>query len=265
MRWSGSWPYHTPLLGRGQGRPFSCADVPTGRAAAENTYVILGYGASYWIPKSIRELHRSMPTQVILAVDEVYPLPPLILHPFTETASTVRVLESAKASLSLLREGAADSDQAELERQLLDGRYAEVRMLFYVGKDIFRWMEQCLDACAREPGLSGHALRHQSFAQLLIKHTPDDVEEKLKSWGVVEYVRIFSRSIGIYSQFSEPPSRESLQNNYLRHYYRYADCAFVAWRDLCKSPKLPAENFPFILYASGEYTRMLEQQWEETL
>lgn len=198
-------------------------------------------------------------------MDQLYPLPPLILHPFTETASTVRVLESAKASLSLLREGAAESDQVELDRQLLEGRYAEVRMLFYVGKDIFRWMEQCLDTCAREPGLTGHVLHPQSFAQLLIKHTPDDVQEKLKSWGVVEYVRIFSRSIGIYSQFSEPPTREILQNNYLRHYYRHADYAFAAWRDLRKSPELPPENFPFILYASGEYTRMLEQQWEESV
>lgn len=213
----------------------------------------------------MRELHRPMPKQLPLEVTGVYPLPPLILHPFTETASTVRVLESAKASLSLLREGAREGDESELDRQLLDGRYAEVRMLFYVGKDIFRWMDQCLDTCARETELVGHTLYQQSFAQLLIKHTPDDVQEKLKNWGVVEYVRIFSRSIGIYAQFFEPPGREVLHGDYLRHYYRYADYAFAAWRDLRKSPELPPENFPFVLYASGEYTRMLEQQWEESV
>ena len=205
-----------------------------------------------------------MSRQTILEVAEVYPLPPLILHPFTETASTVRVLESAKASLSLLKEGTAE-DQTDLDRQLLDGRYAEVRMLSYVGKDIFRWMDQCLDSLDRVPTFSSSNLHHQSFAQLLIKHTPDDVEEKLKSWGVLEYVRIFSRSIGIYSQFREPPERKLLQDDYLRHYYRYADYAYSSWRDIRKSPELPAENFPFTLYASGEYTRMLEEEWEESV
>jgi hypothetical protein len=206
-----------------------------------------------------------MPKQATLAVDDVYQLPPLILHPFTETASTVRVLESAKASLSLLKEGVPESEQTELDRQLVDGRYAEVRMLFYVGKDIFRWMDQCLDTCGRVADLRDSELHHQSFAQLLIKQTPGEVEEKLKSWGVIEYVRIFSRSIGIFSQFREPPTVEILQPNYLRHYYRYADYAFASWRDLRKSPDLSLENFPFTLYASGEYTRMLEEQWEESV
>jgi len=206
----------------------------------------------------------SRPT--ILAVEEVYPLPPLILHPFTESASTVRVLESAKTSLSMLKEGQTEGEgQSDIERQLLEGRYAEVRMLFYVGKDLFRWMDQCLDTCGRAPALVARDLHRQSFAQLLIKHTPDDVEEKLKSWGVVEYVRIFSRSIGIYAQYTEPPPRDTLQNEFLRHYYRYADYAFASWRDLRKSPQLPPENFPFTLYASGEYTRMLESQWEESV
>ncbi len=207
-----------------------------------------------------------MSRPAILEVDEVYPLPPLILHPFTESASTVRVLESAKASLSMLKEGQTEAEgQSDLERQLLEGRYAEVRMLFYVGKDLFRWMDQCLDTCGRAPALAARDLHRQSFAQLLIKHTPADVEEKLKSWGVVEYVRIFSRSIGIYAQYMEPPPRETLQNEFLRHYYRYADYAFASWRDLRKSPQLPPENFPFTLYASGEYTRMLERQWEESV
>ena len=230
----------------------------------ENLYVIL-VTTQFSERQVDKRVTPVVSKQAILEVDGSYPLPPLILHPFTETASTVRVLESAKASLSLLKQGAVEGDQAELDRQLLEGRYAEVRMLFYVGKDIFRWMDQCLDTCGREPGLSGVGLHQQSFAQLLVKHTPDDVEEKLKSWGVVEYVRIFSRSIGIYSQFREPPTRELLQNNYLRHYYRYADYAFASWRDIRRSSELPAENFPFTLYASGEYTRMLEQQWEESV
>ena len=66
-----------------------------------------------------------MSQQPTLAVDNVHPLPPLILHPFTESASTVRVLESAKASLSMLEGGDGSSQElADLDRPLLDGRYA---------------------------------------------------------------------------------------------------------------------------------------------
>jgi hypothetical protein len=63
----------------------------------------------------------------------------------------VRILESARASLSMIREGANDNE--DLEKQLLDGRFTEFRMLFYVGKDVVRWLEQCVDACARSTEL----------------------------------------------------------------------------------------------------------------
>ncbi len=195
----------------------------------------------------------------------VHTLPPLILHPFTESASTVRVLESAKASISMLREAdPSDEKNEELERQMLDGRFTEFRMLFYVGKDVCRWLEQCIDTCDRLPELSAAGLSQQAFARLLIEDTPPDVAEKLKSWGVIEYSRIFSRSIGIYNQFREPPTAEMFQTNYLRYYYRFADYAFAAWKDLKKSPVITREQFPFTLYASGEYTKMLEEEWRGT-
>ena len=204
-----------------------------------------------------------MSQQSTIEVDSVHPLPPMILHPFTESVSTVRVLESAKASRSMPDDhNGSPEELADLDRQLLDGRYAEVRMLFYVGKDVFRWLEQCIEGCVRDSELAKADLQPQSFAHLLIKQTPGEVIEKLKTWGVVEYPRIFSRSIGIFVQFREPPARDDLQADYLRYYFRYADYAYAAWRDLAKSPILPAENFPFTLYASGEYTKMLEREWE---
>ena len=197
-------------------------------------------------------------------LEGVYPLPPLILHPFTESASTVQVLESARASLSMLRDESGSTEERDaLERQLLEGRVTEFRMLFYVGKDVCRWLEQCVDACDRAAATLGRALPEQSFAQLLIEQTPEDVAAKLRSWGVVEYARIFSRSIGIHNQFREPPPPEMLQSGYLRHYYRYADYAYEAWRELDRGPELRQEQFPFTLYASGEYTRMLEEEWKE--
>jgi hypothetical protein len=190
-----------------------------------------------------------------------HPLPPLILHPFTESAATVRVLESAKASLSMLKEGPySPQEQEDLKKQLLDGRYTEVRMLFYVGKDIYRWIDQCVDTCSRSAELK--EITPQSFAHLLIRQTPEDVAAKLRTWGVIEYARIFSRSIGIFTQFREPPERTLLQDDYLRHYYRFADYAFSCWRDISKPVMLPQEQFPFTLYASGEYTKMLEEQWD---
>ncbi len=206
-----------------------------------------------------------MSRQVKLEIPGVHPLPPLILHPFTESASTVRILESARASLSILEDGAVTPEEnSELERQLIEGRFTEFRMLFYVGKDVFRWLDQCVDACARSPEMHVRDLLPQSFAHLLIKQTPAEVAAKLRSWGVVEYARIFSRSIGIYSQFRDPPSREMLQASYLLHYYQFADYAFTCWSDMREHPILAQEQFPFTLYASGEYTKILEEQWNDS-
>ena len=113
-------------------------------------------------------------------------------------------------------------------------------MLFYVGKDVFRWIDQCVDTCGRSPQLSGLGISEASFSHLLIKQTPEDVAEKLKSWGVIEYARIFARSIGIFNQFCEPPPQDLLQPDYLRSYYRYADYAYSCWRDAKKYAILPA-------------------------
>ena len=205
-----------------------------------------------------------MPELTKLEVEGVHPLPPLILHPFSESSSTVQILESAKASLSLMKEGStSDEKQKELERHVLEGRYAELRMLFYVGKDVYRWVEQCMDACRRSEELDATELAEQSFAHLLIKQTPTDVAEKLQSWGVVEYPRIFARSIGLYMQFRQPPSSQLLQADYLRSYFRYADYAYTCWRDSKPYAILPQPQFPFPLYASGEYTKLLEEEWKD--
>ena len=206
-----------------------------------------------------------MPKNPPLDVEGTHPLPPLILHPFTESSSSVQVLESARATISMLRQrGDGQERAAELELRLLEGRYAELRMLFFVGKDVFRWIDQCLDTCQRNAALHEAGITEQSFGHLLIKQTPADVAQKLANWGVVEHTRIFSRAVGIYCQFSEPPARDRLQPDYLRHYFRYADYSFSCWKDMTKYPILPEEKFPFTLYASGEYTKLLEEQWKDS-
>ncbi len=50
----------------------------------------------------------------------------------------------------------------------------------------------------------------------------------------------------------------------IRFYYRYADYSYTCWRDSKKGPILPQPQFPFPLYASGEYAKLLEEEWKET-
>ena len=191
-----------------------------------------------------------------------YVLPPLILHPFTEASASLKVLESAKAALQMVAgAGRHESPAEELRERLLDGRYAEFRMLYFVGKDISRWTAQCVDFAQRTPELKEHALAEQSFAEFLIARTPPEVEAKLRRWGVNDYGRIFARSIGIYVQFLLPPPRQLLAHDYLRLYYRFADYAYACWKDGAPFPTLSPAEFTFALYASGEYSKLLEEQW----
>src|SRR5215467_6731140 len=88
--------------------------------------------------------------------DTVWELPPLILHPFNERASPHTLLDNSRASLMLSGLIPADgSNPDELRRRILAGRIGEIRMLFFLGKDVFRWIDQCVEWAARETGLAG--------------------------------------------------------------------------------------------------------------
>src|SRR4029079_17245521 len=84
----------------------------------------------------------------------VWDLPPLILHPFNEQIAPSSLLESSRAALMLSglipNEGIEPGD---LDRRLVVGRYAELRMLFFLGKDVFRWIEQSQEWAERVPAL----------------------------------------------------------------------------------------------------------------
>ena len=95
-----------------------------------------------------------------------------------------KLVESSRANLmlqGLLPSGERTND--ELDRALLDGRYCEIRMLFYVGKDLIRWIEQCLEHIERQPDLAGSHITYQSFAAYLVNHTPPAVQAKLREVG----------------------------------------------------------------------------------
>src|SRR3974377_84072 len=122
-------------------------------------------------------------------------LPPLILHPFSDASGPARLMNASRASMALQGllppgEGSAE----DLDRRLLGGGYLELSMLFYLGKDLLRWMDQCVEQVESADGLHGNGIQPQSFATLLIEDTPPEVADKLRAWGVVEYKNIFSRA-----------------------------------------------------------------------
>jgi len=195
--------------------------------------------------------------------DLQFDLPPLILHPFNERIPPSTLLDNSKAALMLSGLIASDgTDPEALQKRMLCGMYAEIRMLFFLGKDVFRWMNQCLDWAARAPGLAGMEVRVQSFAGLLTGGTPAGVKEKLESWGVADYSSIFSRAIGLNTLFTAPPAFDGLSEEFLRNYHRYADALYRCFMQLETHLMADPRNFRFGLFASGEYSRMLESEWE---
>ncbi len=89
---------------------------------------------------------------VSLPKGQVWDLPPVILHPFSDPEGPDKLVESSRAHLmeqGLLPTGALSED--EIHTRLVDGRYTEIRMLFYVGKDLQRWLEQCVETAQRDP------------------------------------------------------------------------------------------------------------------
>src|SRR5208282_1661594 len=189
-------------------------------------------------------------------------LPPLILHPFADAGGPDKLVESSRASLmlqGLLPSGERSTD--ELDKSLLQGRYCEIRMLFYVGKDLTRWIEQSLDHVERQPGFRDSGIKFQSFAAYLVNNTPSTVQAKLRKWGVADFKAIFMRALGLNAILSEVPERGVLADDFVRNYYRYADSIFLCRQSQAQYTDIAAMNFDFDIFASGEYSRMLEREW----
>lgn len=198
----------------------------------------------------------------LLVQKETFTLPPLILHPFADAGGPGKLAQSSRASLML--QGllpAGELSREELDRSVLEGRYCEIRMLFYVGKDLRRWIAQCLECVEHEPALEGRNIDFQSFAALLIHNTPTAVHEKLRKWGVGDYKVIFARALALSSLFADIPEMRFLSENFIRNYYAVADQLYANMIE-AKSEQLHRSEFDFEIYASGEYSRMLERQWQ---
>ncbi len=188
---------------------------------------------------------------------EVHRLPPLILHPFSSTADSCSLLDSTRASLMRLNVAPANRQHQEAERSVLEGRHREIRMLFYIGKDVVRWIEQCLESLARPLGMP--EIRFQSFAELLTRNPPANVAGKMHAWGVVDFKRVFSRALALNSVFTEFPALETLSPTFIRHYHGYVDQMFSCLMSAEPYGRLDPAQFPFDLYSSAEYSELLER------
>ena len=191
-------------------------------------------------------------------------LPPLILHPFADPTGPGKLVESSRASLvlqGLLPAGEATPE--DLDRKLLDGRLSELRMLYYVGKDLARWIEQCLEFVERNQELLPSGIAFQSFAAMLIHDAPPAVQEKLRKWGVADFKSIFTRALALNAMFADAPNFDTLSYDFIRNYFRYADQIFSCKQSECAFTSIKSSEFQFELYSSGEYSRMLERAWGE--
>ena len=189
-------------------------------------------------------------------------LPPLILHPFSGGHGAEDLLEGSRASLAL--QGLLESAEEEpvLQRKMLNGRYHEVRMLLFLGKDIFRWLQQCVEHVQGRDDAEARIVE-QSFAALLVEDPPPAVKSKLEVWGVSDRRAIFSRAIGVHSLFNEPPPPASLSPIFLRNYHRYADHAYICYLHSQSFYALDANEFGWEIYAADEYAKLLSEQWDK--
>ena len=193
-------------------------------------------------------------------------LPPLILHPFSGEDTAENLLEGSRAALmlnGLIPNPGQDRDY--LNDVVLRARVQELRMLYFLGKDLLRWIEQCVDYVQRTPELQTLGFRSQSFAGFLVEHPPDSVAKKLQVWGVTDQRSVFSRAIGVISMLAAPPSMDTLSPMFLQHYHRFVDYLYVCYQNLEPFSEIDGKKFVVEIYASAEYSQILEQQWEKDL
>ena len=206
----------------------------------------------------------SFENTAVLENRPAFTLPPLILHPFADATGPSKLVESSRASLKLqglLPSG--ESSRDDLDKALLDGRYSELRMLYYVGKDLARWIDQCIEFADRNQGTLPPGITYQSFAAMLVQDAPANIQEKLRKWGVADFKSIFTRALGLQCVFANAPVRELLSDEFVRNYFKFADQMFAVKQAESDFTPLAAGDFEFELYSSGEYSRMLEKTWAE--
>jgi hypothetical protein len=78
---------------------------------------------------------------------------------------------------------------------------------------------------------------------------------------VTDFSAIFRRAFGLHAAFGDLPGRDSVAGSFLRHHHVFADALFKTWMEIAHPPRISPQDFPFDLYASGEYAKLLETEW----
>ena len=183
----------------------------------------------------------------------------MILHPFGRGLEASASCDSIKLALYLGGMG-----EAGLEKEpLLRGRYTEFRMLSLAGKDVMRWIAQCVDFAGRDAVLANSGIQPQSFADLLVNRTPPGVAARFEKWGVIDYRRVLARAIGVNAVFPNPPDFSVLSAGFLEEYYAYTDSLFACYLGLTAFTPLEPASFGFALYTSDEYLHTLACEFDD--
>ncbi|MCL5746196.1 MAG: hypothetical protein M1541_20075, partial [Acidobacteria bacterium] len=70
------------------------------------------------------------------------------------------------------------------------------------------------------------------------------------------------RALGLHAVFATLPERDSLSEDFLHSYHRFADCLFECHVESLAAPRLRRTDFQFEIYTSGEYVKRLAKEWE---
>jgi hypothetical protein len=186
-------------------------------------------------------------------------LPPLILHPFAGPEDAPTLLDATRASLMRHDLIPPTMGKDMLMDTILRGRYCEMRWLYFIGRDIARWIDQCLEFARMYEELSESELNFQAFAAFLTERPPASVKAKLLHWGVFDFRKVFARALGLNSVFSEFPPAGLITEEFVRKYYSYSDTLFSCRQKLESYMQLDPAKLRFEIYTSGEYMKILEQ------
>ena len=136
-------------------------------------------------------------------------------------------------------------------------------MLYFLGKDIFRWMDQCVESVRPHSGTRRGGHPHPELRRSADLGHSRGRQRKLIGSGVADHHAIFCRAIGLNALFATPPDANILGQDFLRCYHRYTDSAYRCHMEGDPHRTIGPANFSFALYASGEYSKILELQWAE--
>ena len=80
---------------------------------------------------------------------------------------------------------------------------------------------------------------------------------------MADHKSIFSRALGLNVLLADMPPQETFSPEFLRNYHRYADQMFHCHLGQTHFADPAHLGFDFEIFASGEYSRMLEREWTE--